>query len=544
MAEQKKEDICSIYEAACLTKLSPELLEWFTKFAPKHKDKRKLQFYKKEGDLLFFERSELFSFNNWLKTPWPKPADQQRPNIPEGIKREVIAEANMACAMCNSYRGTCEIAHIDPVHKSLNNHPDNLIFLCSNHHTAFDKGIFIPIDKEFVANLKDIILRRKCQNWSFQKDISIKLITVLETCSKLLEQLKSESTPEHIKTIELIAKETLSNIPKLAPVSESDPKYADFIKIQKRIEEVSGDSQASVKERLVRTRAIKQEYTTAYGFVACPLCKGSGIHGESECPVCFGDKEIEEQEVKNLDLSVFEKVECPLCRGDRTHLGEDCPVCEGVGELEKRYSVEIDLREYDLVACPVCKGKARYNGDYCRACNGEGELEQRYADEIDLRDYALVPCPLCKGERRHNGEDCRVCYGEGQIEQRYADEVDLSQYSLVPCRLCDGEGRYRGENCPVCDGNGEIEKGYADEVDLSQYSLVPCPLCKGRGQRRGDDCPVCDGNGEIEKGYADEVDLSQYSLVPCPLCKGRGQRRGDDCRACDGNGKIEKRYRD
>jgi len=30
------------------------------------------------------------------------------------------------------------------VHKSKNNHPENLLWLCSNHHTAYDDGLFGP----------------------------------------------------------------------------------------------------------------------------------------------------------------------------------------------------------------------------------------------------------------------------------------------------------------------------------------------------------------------------------------------------------------
>ena len=33
-----------------------------------------------------------------------------------------------------------EVAHIDAVADTLNNSPDNLIYLCPNHHTKYDLG--------------------------------------------------------------------------------------------------------------------------------------------------------------------------------------------------------------------------------------------------------------------------------------------------------------------------------------------------------------------------------------------------------------------
>ena len=53
-------------------------------------------------------------------------------------------EANGACAICQAHGDTCEAAHLDPVSKSKNNHPENLLWLCSNHHTAYDDDLFGP----------------------------------------------------------------------------------------------------------------------------------------------------------------------------------------------------------------------------------------------------------------------------------------------------------------------------------------------------------------------------------------------------------------
>lgn len=55
------------YQAAAQTGMSPELLRWLTKFAPKQGDPRKLKIAKQERDLVFFDEAELESFNAWLR---------------------------------------------------------------------------------------------------------------------------------------------------------------------------------------------------------------------------------------------------------------------------------------------------------------------------------------------------------------------------------------------------------------------------------------------------------------------------------------------
>jgi DnaJ-class molecular chaperone len=503
MDVKKEKDICSIYEAAYLTKLSPELLVWLTKYSPKYGLPDKLKYNKKQENIYFFERQEVLSFNDWLKKPWPKPENASRPAIPTAILREIQNEANLACAMCHGYHGTCEAAHIDPVSKSFNNHPDNLIWLCSNHHTAYDKGLYRPReqDREFIVGFKKSLQHFKALMWSTQNKISANLLMVLEDCTKLHEQLKPDSTPEQIQAIEKIAQGTLADLPRLFSALKPDSNHEEYLEIQKEIHEVSNDSQTSITERLEKTKAIKDDYISVYGYVVCPLCDG-----------------------------------------ERRHNGNDCPVCHGEGDLDKRYADNVDLREYSLVTCPLCDGERRHNGNDCPVCHGEGDLDKRYADNVDLREYSLVTCPLCDGERRHNGNDCPVCHGEGNLDKRYADNVDLREYSLVTCPLCDGERRHNGNDCPVCHGEGNLDKRYADNVDLREYDLVTCPLCRGERRYCAEDCPVCHGEGNLDKRYADNVNLDDFRAIDCPYCRGRGQRNGNECRNCDGNGKIEKRY--
>jgi hypothetical protein len=92
-----KKKLLSEYEAAATVGMSPTLLRWFASYAAKSGDSRKLKIAKEENGIVFFEEQELLSFNDWLRLPWPhKPG--KRPNIPVGIREEIKAEANGACA--------------------------------------------------------------------------------------------------------------------------------------------------------------------------------------------------------------------------------------------------------------------------------------------------------------------------------------------------------------------------------------------------------------------------------------------------------------
>lgn len=494
--------LCSEYEAACLTGMSPELLRWLTSYAPKSGISRKLKVAEKRDGTYFYEQDELLGFSDWLKAPWPRKKDGTRPHVPEAIRREIINEANGECAICHGHKDTCEAAHLDPVHKSLNNHPDNLLWLCSNHHTAYDGGLFGPNreNAEFVINFKHVLHRYKLMLWRTQHEISQKLLTVLEDCDGLAKQLQKATSREQVKAIEKIAKATLETLPILAPVSKRDPKYNNYKSISKNIRSISKDT-SSIAQRLEKVQGVRQEYITAYGFIPCLLCKGNGRYEGADCPVCNGDREIEEKTASRIDLSDFE-----------------------------------------IMDCPVCSGLGRVGGEDCPACGGDAHMEKRFAQRIDVLDYQKVECPLCTGSRRHKGNDCPVCGGEGELDKRLVSHVDLGEYEDVDCPLCEGKGHYVGEDCPECAGEGEMERKFAERVDLQRYAQVDCPLCKGKGSLYGNDCSFCHGEARINRRYLDNFDIRDYELVKCPVCKGKGHRGDNDCSACDGEGKMERRH--
>lgn len=505
----RKTEIISEYEAASITYMSPDLLRWLTSHAPKSGLARKLKVAKKENGTVFFDRDEVLAFDAWLKQPWPR-KNGQRPVIPSGIRREIKHEANGSCAICQGHKDTCEAAHLDPVAKTDNNHPENLLWLCSNHHTAYDGGLFGPADDEveFVAGFKTSLRRYKVMLWRMQAALSFKVLTALENCDLLNKQLASAKTQEQVGAIETVAKDILDKLPTLAPMSKSDPRYSGFQAVSAKIGELA-QSKRSVRHRLSTASTVRSEYVAALGMVACPLCETTGRYDGNDCPVCDGDREIEERDAKRLDLSQFTKVVCPLCDGGGTYEGETCPACGGECTMEQRYADRIDVSDYRRVQCPICEGSGNYEGTTCHACGGEGDMERRHLDMLDVRSYEIVACPLCKRSGRHEHSDCPECGGEGTMQRRFADKVELRDYELAECPVCTGLGKLRGEGCPACQGEGSFDRRYLDRIDVRNYELVDCPLCKNKANKR-DECRACGGYGEMEKRFADDIDPRDY----------------------------------
>ncbi|WP_167706630.1 HNH endonuclease signature motif containing protein [Sphingobium fuliginis] len=505
----KSTDLISEYEAASITCMSPDLLRWFTSHAPKSGIKRKLKAGRKDGDRIFYDREEVLSFDAWLKQPWPR-KDGKRPRIPSKIRAEIKVEANGACAICHGHKDTCEAAHLDPVAKSDNNHPENLLWLCSNHHTAYDAGLFGPNEDEadFVASFKAVLRRYKIMQWRMQAELSVKAIAILENCDLLKKQLEIAKTKAQVEAVEAVAEKIFATIPTIAPVSKADPRYQSFRSVSDDLKALS-KSKKPLAERLRRASRVRQKFVAALGMVACPLCEASGKYDGNDCPICQGDREIEERDASRVDLSQYAKVDCPLCRGSGKHDGDDCPICGGEGGMERRHADWVDIRDYQKVECPVCSGTGVLRGDPCRACGGEGDMDRRHADQLDVASFDIVECPVCEGSGRHDHSDCPACGGEGELEKSSADEIDIADYRQVKCPVCKGNGRLRGNDCPACNGERRFDGRYLDHIDVRDYDLVSCPVCKDDPNRR-DECRACGGEGEMERRHARDTDPRDY----------------------------------
>jgi DnaJ-class molecular chaperone len=497
--------VISEYEAAALTGMSPTLLRWLTKHAPKSGISRKLKIDHESNGCLYFDRQEVLEFDAWLKAPWPS-KDGKRPHVPKGIRSEIKVEANGACAICLGHKDTCEAAHLDPVQLSKNNHPDNLLWLCANDHTAFDGGLFGPTEENatFVKAQKEVLRRFRIMQFRMQAELTVKVLSALETCERLHKQLNAARTEKQVKAAEGLAKTILAKLPTIAPVSKADAKFAEFEAISFEINKLARSGK-SVRSRLGRVGALRRRVVEALDLVACPLCDATGRHHGEDCPVCLGDRELESGEAERVEVDRYDSVDCPVCEGSGRLRGEDCPACGGEGDMERRFAERIDERDYTMVECPICEGACTHLGLTCHACGGEGQLERRHADVIDTRDYELVECPLCEGTGRHEDGDCAECGGGGTMQRRHADRVDLREYGLVDCPVCEGSGRLRGEDCPACGAEGRFERRHLDRVDPREYALVSCPRCRNRDSHR-DECRACGGHGEIERRHADQID--------------------------------------
>jgi len=75
-----------------------------------------------------------------------------RPSIPIKLKRKLLVEAGHRCSIPTCRAFTTEIAHIEPWSKVKEHKYENMIVLCPNCHTRFDKG---EIDKKSILMYKD-----------------------------------------------------------------------------------------------------------------------------------------------------------------------------------------------------------------------------------------------------------------------------------------------------------------------------------------------------------------------------------------------------
>ncbi len=501
-AKVAKEEL-NEFQAASLVGMSPTLLKWFVSYAPKYGSGRKLK-ARKESGRFYFDRAELEGFNDWLKLPWPS-KNGDRPPVPAGIKSEIQEEAHGECAICHANANSCEAAHIDPVSKSKNNHPDNLIWLCANHHTKFDKHGYGPKKENaaFVSSFKHGLTYYRRAVWELQAEVTGSLFTILKACESLNLQIGTASSAEELASVKKLATEVLAAVPKMAPSSKQDPGYAAFKAMKPKFKALAESSTESndLETTLSFAVSVKEEYARRAGYVDCPLCKGRGHYNQMDCPECGGEAELTEAQAESIDLSRYALVDCPLCDGTRKFRGDECPACGSDGKMEQRYADQLDTRDWEEVDCPVCEGCGILRGETCRPCQGAGRMDRHDADRIDARDYELTDCPLCDGSGRYRGYDCRVCGGNCQITRRDADMVDLREYESVECTICNGSGEWDDRTCRACGGEGAMDRDQADQIDPNDYKFVKCPTCKGRE----DFCRTCGGEGRVPRFVANEL---------------------------------------
>jgi DnaJ-class molecular chaperone len=533
-----KQTIINEYQAAALVAMSPTLLRSFTSYAAKYDDTRKLLVAYKKDDSFFFDKEEILDFDKWLRQPWKPRPPETRPRVPTYIEDEIKVEANGECAICLANSNSCEAAHIDPVSMSKCNHPHNLIWLCANHHTKFDKHHFGPKeeDKLFIVSFKTVLQRYKIMLWRGQADVSASVFEILDLCKRVETEMTKVDTFQKSAALESVAKNVLSIIPNIAPVSQLDKKFSSYLaaKLQTAalVEQIGVNS---IQRELAVASELRDEYLVEAGLIQCPLCLGAGYYTDQECPICHGDGTIDKAD-SDIDLYPFDLVICPLTPIHARFESNDCPGCSGNNMVQRRFADLIDSKDYNLIDCQLCKGTGHEGHDDCRVCHGERKILKGHSDRIDFAQYEAVDCPLCDGKGREGYDDCRVCFGNRRIDRRYAESIDLTSFGEVSCPLCSGTGNYDYEDCAACGGNQTMTKQAAEALDLHSYEKINCPVCAGSGELYEKTCPPCRGNGRITRGTASTTSMRDYERVTCRRCAGSGQYRESDCYKCDGTG--------
>lgn len=501
----------NMFEAAVKLRMSPEMLKWFTIYPAKQGNKRLLKISRKHGSTFFFSEGELISFDKYLLEPWPSELGK-RPPIPAGVEKEIKTETFFQCAVCHSHADSCEMAHIRPVATSQCNHPHNLIYLCANHHTKFDKTGVLGPRKEvtaLVVDLKSILLHYKKVMWEVNADALAEAFSIAQFCARLKsEQLKRNAANE-IGVYEDIAGKVINKLERTAFSSRKnrDSKDTRTADLWEKLEAITRRRTLEDQVRYAADLSEDEGFRVAAGYVRCPLCEGLGTHDGSECPVCQGDRSVEKQLLSTVDLDSYRMVACPLCKGEREYEGDVCPACNGDQKMQQRYADNIDIRDYQLVYCTLCNGRGLWHREECPLCSGDRKLQQRVVDNVDISDYDTVKCPICEGSGRGpDRNDCRACLGDGQILKGKAEALDRRDFELCKCKLCKGTGAFMEGDCPVCAGDGMLPKEVSDQVEWREYDMVTCPTCDGRSSRGDYECVSCDGNGSLLRLHADRLD--------------------------------------
>jgi DnaJ-class molecular chaperone len=499
MAEDVK---LNMFQAAVKLRMSPNLLKWFTTYPAKKNTKRLLPVAKNQGKTFFFSESELEAFDKYLKEPWPSEPGE-RPHIPAGIQDEIKTETFLQCAVCHSNADSCEIAHIQPVATSKCNHPHNLIFLCANHHTKFDKtGVLGPRKEvtDLVEHIKSTLLLYKMVVWEVHADTLVHAFSLVQLCARLKSDLASLNTPKEVGFYSKMAGEVIKSLENTAFSSKNkrDRRDTNSENLWAKLEATSSKHTLAAQLEYAADLSEDEDLRVAAGFVKCPLCMGEGVYESSECPVCLGERLVEKQFVTVVDIDSYRMVNCSLCKGNGNYEGENCPACHGDKQIQQRYAERIDLREYEHVDCPLCDGQGCRDGEDCPVCNGDRTLQRRFVASLDISSYNIINCPICDGNGQvGDGYVCRACMGEGKMTKGRADNLDLGDFELCRCKLCKGKGLFLQGECPACAGEGQLQKGISDQMDWRGFELVKCPTCNGRGYRGDYDCSSCGGDGTM-----------------------------------------------
>ena len=302
-------------EAAMRMGISVDLLRYFTKHCPKQGETRLLA-TQTLGDQTLYEQKEIDEYRRYLNKPWPHEKGK-RPALPDPIKQDIKLEAHLWCAVCGNPNSN-EVAHIEAVADTLNNSPENLIYLCPNHHSAYDLG-FKPssnVNMDAIRAAKVIKRESRQRMMRFEANASKLLHSVIATLEKLVSAAIETKSADLASVMETETRQLLSALPTLLKEAETAAaKDSDFTSVDKAVSRFAptigkyliGLTPQS-NESQVRTAAssVVQSVNTALAEldeVECPHCGGRGLLGlvGDFCNFCHGDQVVTHEQADSYD---------------------------------------------------------------------------------------------------------------------------------------------------------------------------------------------------------------------------------------------------
>lgn len=518
----------TLVEAAVKVGFSVELILYLTKKCPKHGEDRKLPFIKtKEGILI--DETELIKYQRYLNETWPVPKDEKRPPMRTAIATDVKAECHFECAICG--RGDHgEVAHIHAVADCARNGPDNLIFLCPNHHTAYDYGFRRAnnVTLEVVSAAKEWKREARRRMLRYEANAAKAMFGLIRQINKIAEKLKTADNPDlrevgvtEIKSL-LAQVTTASNA-----AAENAKKDIDFTNVEIELTKIAptiaalaggganAKSEYDVRQTAADVVAASSKVIIDLGEVDCPHCAGAGSRGigGSLCAFCGGSCFVATEVAKDYDADDIDEVECPRCGGrcQTGWVGDLCAYCKGDGVVTEEEAEGYAPDEMDEVECPHCGGSGQLGlaGTMCSVCKGSCFINREAAEDYKSEDVDEVSCPRCggKGQTGWRGSFCAYCKGDGFVTNEQFEEYDPDDLDEVDCPRCGGSGQigWAGSSCAFCKGECFVSRDAHAEYDPDELDEETCPRCGGSGQTGlvGDTCKLCKGDCVVSHAMAD-----------------------------------------
>ena len=432
----------STIEAAIKLGYSVELIEYCTKECPKRGQDRVISTLKTDQGLLI-EEKELLDFQRYLNQPWPLPMKGTRPYIPKAIQDDIKEESHYSCAICG-HMDNGEVSHINCVATTLNNSPDNLIFLCPNHHTKYDYGYKVAsnITIDEIEAAKKLKKMSRVRMLRYEANATKYLRAVIEFAAKLERDLKSDLS-DHLREINITElRALLSSLPELSEEAIAEAhKDKDISNVDARLAEIApsiwktsinignAQTEVEVREKARSVIAKAKEVIIDIDEVECPHCDGRGQRGlaGSLCAYCKGSCFVSNAKAGAYDPDNLDEVDCPRCvgRGQTGLIGNLCTYCGGDGYVTQQEYDDYDEDDLNEVDCPHCNGKGKYgwNRTLCAYCGGSCFVSREEAAEYDRDQIDEVECPRCKGSGQTGlvGDICKLCKGATVVSEAIRD---------------------------------------------------------------------------------------------------------------------------